>query len=196
MGSVAVAFSLPELLEQYGCRIVSDHRADCSPCGGRRTIAFTEAVYFCHRCGFKGNRITLAKQLGLTRRLSPSEYRAQVERWRRGKEKAQELLLRVRARREQLYEAHRTLLHIRDGARMRLVATPEDEPAWSALGFVYREVPGVRAELLILEDGPTQEIVAFLDAGESERRDRIDRVIGQAGIVNYDGKFVELGDPV
>lgn len=58
--------TLANLLEQAGARLRSAKRADCPRCGGRRTIAYTEETFFCHHfgCGWSGNAITLARELG------------------------------------------------------------------------------------------------------------------------------------
>lgn len=58
--------TLTDLLKLAGARLRSAKRADCLRCGGRRTIAFTDETFYCHHagCGWSGNAITLARELG------------------------------------------------------------------------------------------------------------------------------------
>src|SRR5581483_3464656 len=58
--------TLTDLLIQAGARLRSAKRADCPRCGGKRTISFTDETFFCHHadCGWSGNVITLARELG------------------------------------------------------------------------------------------------------------------------------------
>ncbi len=192
MSALQGGYDMPFLLERYGARLVGRNRADCPQCGGWRTISYTDEVFFCHRCGFKGNRITLAKQLGLTQRLSPSEYRAQVEHWTWAKEKARGLLPRLRARRLELYEAHRSLLSTIFTASVRLRANVEDEAAWSELSIAYEQIDQVRAELLFLEEAHAQRILEFLNAPPAQKEAEIQEFIEAGGVKSRDGEFLEL----
>jgi hypothetical protein len=55
------------LLEQAGFSIRGATRADCIHCAGhsRGTVSFTVEVAFCHRCKWRANIVTLARELGL-----------------------------------------------------------------------------------------------------------------------------------
>ena len=60
-------FSMNQLLERAGFVIRGATRADCIHCQGqsRGTIAFTSEVAFCHRCKWRANVVTLAREAGL-----------------------------------------------------------------------------------------------------------------------------------
>jgi len=110
-----IALAMPELLERAGFRLRSKSRADCIHCAGHAvaTVAFTSEVAYCHRCAWKANATTLAKELGLLatdpesqrqrrdemRRLA--EYRATIARfeaWRDGHIRAYSTKLRTLGR--------------------------------------------------------------------------------------------------
>jgi recombinational DNA repair protein (RecF pathway) len=144
---------MSELLERAGCALRGHNRADCAKCKGKRTVSYRDDVFCCHHagCGFKGNRVALARDLGLLRRLSPFEYQAQ----RQAREEAERLAHRIvekrKARRSDLEARHRQLLSIRLGALQRLERSREDGGAWDALALVYRELPQLEQELERLE---------------------------------------------
>lgn len=62
------AVRMPELLERAGFRLRGRNRADCIHCSGRArlTVSFTDEVAYCHRCAWKANTVTLAKELGIS----------------------------------------------------------------------------------------------------------------------------------
>ena len=140
---IAVDYPMRELLERAGATLRGRNRADCPSCKGRRTVSYSEEVFYCHhaRCDFKGNGVTLARGLGLLRRLSPGEYASQ----RQTREEAERLARRIvekrNARRSDLQARHRQLLSIRLGALQRLEGNREDGDAWGALAHVYRKLP-------------------------------------------------------
>src|SRR5438093_10811719 len=70
---------------------------DCAKCGGVRTVTHTDEVFYCHKCEWKGNTFTLAKELGVYRRLPSAEYR-ELCRTRELAREAQEEKVRVRVR--------------------------------------------------------------------------------------------------
>src|SRR5690348_16767574 len=101
MTNATVSLAMPELLERAGFKLRGKNRADCPHCAGGSiaTVSFTNELAYCHRCAWKANTTTLAKQLGLlatdpeskrqrreeARRLA--EYRRVVDRfeaWRDG----------------------------------------------------------------------------------------------------------------
>ena len=149
----ALEYSMPELLERAGCPLRGRNRADCARCKGWRTVSYNDQVFCCHHagCDFKGNRITIAKELSLLRRLPPGEVRA----LRRAREEAERLariiVAKRKARRWALQAQHQRLVGIRLGAIERLEHDREDSDAWGALAFVYRELPEVQQELDRLE---------------------------------------------
>ena len=71
--STATQFDIGALLEMDGNR-PRTNRHDCRRCGGIRTITRTNEFFYCHKCHWTGSTITLAKQLGVCRRLSSAEY--------------------------------------------------------------------------------------------------------------------------
>jgi hypothetical protein len=70
---------------------------------------------------------------------------------------------------------------------------PDAEATWHELTLVYRELPRVRAELLILESAAVRDRLRFMHTSDPERDEVIDRVIRAGGLANDAGKFVELG---
>jgi hypothetical protein len=137
----AALLEMPELLERGGFGIRSATRADCAYCTGRSrgTVAFTDAVAFCHRCHWKANRIGLARRLGLlsadpntlrrlrreTRHRQATESTlASFERWREAR--LRETTSRYRVLGRQAAIARQVLEHWR-----------ECEPAWNALARFY-----------------------------------------------------------
>lgn len=65
----ARGFDTRSLLERAGFRIRGAARADCIHCEGhsRGTVAFTAEVAYCHRCKWRANIVTLARDVGLLR---------------------------------------------------------------------------------------------------------------------------------
>ncbi|MGB2592981.1 MAG: hypothetical protein WBF09_15135 [Candidatus Acidiferrum sp.] len=55
------------LLEQAGFKLRGATRADCLHCdgGSLSTVSFTSELAFCHRCKWRANTVTLARELGL-----------------------------------------------------------------------------------------------------------------------------------
>lgn len=196
MTAVSVASDLPDLLTRAGARLTSRNRADCPRCQGKRTLSYTSEVFYCHHvgCDFKGNAITLTRTLGLHVRHSPAEAAAFRQRREEAKRQAAIAYRRVQHRRHELYEAHRELIGTLYGAHSRLRSNPQDEIAWSALQLVYDQLPLVRAELLLLEDAPIGERLAFLQASQMERGEYLRPVIERSGLLAHDDRFVELGD--
>src|SRR5207302_5098620 len=102
----STVYTVPELLERSGTRLIGRNRADCPHCGGRRTVSFTTELYCCHHAGcmFQGNALTLAKELGLAKPLSRLERQALAVVQREAQEAASWLLAKLRTRRFELYE--------------------------------------------------------------------------------------------
>lgn len=198
MSTMELQFEMGELLERAGAKPRGRGRADCPRCGGKRTISHNRALFNCHHagCGFQGSIHTLAKELGLARPLSAAERQEFHQGLSFAREAAGQALERVRSRRFELYEAHRSLLSILLSASERLKQNPEDERAWAALASTDRELPKIRAELAMLEYAPVGDRLALLNASDSDREPVLARVIIHGGVVDSNGKFVEVGDPL
>jgi hypothetical protein len=141
------------LLEMAGARIRGRNRADCPRCKRFRVISFTAQTFFCHGidCGWKGNAVTLAKDLGISFDRPSSEEMRQIARAHKA---ASILYERAKARRFELLD------HLHNLNRLELAAHdlgPTDA-AWDALETVYRERPRVEQQLDVLESGNPKEI--------------------------------------
>ena len=147
--TIALELSLPELLICAGATLRGRNRADCPRCKARRTVSYNGEVFCCHHvgCDFRGNSVTLAKELGLLRRLSPAEYERQHLESEEAERLARFLVAKRRERRWQLQARHRQLLGIKVAAIERLERDPDDESAWAALALVYRQLPDVQDAL-------------------------------------------------
>jgi hypothetical protein len=186
-----IEYTMAELLEMAGAKIYRGNRADCPKCHHRRTIAYTSEVFFCHEisCGWKGNTVTLAKELGLLQRMAPAEYQ------RQHRERVQALEMAARHY-EQL---HARQLEVLSNLRMlgRIEVTAHDAGAndpqtWGILNLVCTERPGMLVELLILENCGARDALSFLAADSQTRAKRIAEVIERGGLCDSDGRFVEL----
>ena len=186
--SAAVHYHLPALLEQAGAR-PRGKRHDCPKCGGRRTVTHRDEVFYCHRCQWRGNTVTLARELGLAQRLSPAEYRDPRQRRERADRGARDLYERIKARRfallDELHALNRVEWHSHD-------AGSEHPVTWDALAMVYGERPGILAELTILENCSAADLLRFLSAGEAARQAAIDGVLARGGVYDSGQQFVEV----
>ena len=191
--NAAVNYPLSELLTRAGCTLRGRNRGDCPRCGGRRTVSYTEEVFCCHHagCDFRGNTFQLARQLGLARRLPPAEARELRDRRERARTLAEECARKLRARRQELYQAHRELLSIRTEVHEGWCCESANEAAWDALARVYTELPRVRAELLILETALVRDRLRFLNESAEVRCEVVDRVIAAGGLTDARGKFAD-----
>jgi len=185
----AAPFEIGSLLEQAGAR-PRGNRHDCPKCGGLRTITRTDECFYCHKCQWKGNTVSLAKELGLYQRLSPAEYRELRQERERADRAARALYERVKARRFQLLDGLDTL------NRLELVAheAGRDNPAtWDGLAPVYGRRPTLLAELAILENGGAADLIRFLSADNAVREWAIKRVIERGGLYGHVSEVVEVG---
>ena len=146
------------LLEQAGCQPRGNHRHDCAQCGGKRTVTHSEEAFYCHRCQWKGNVITLAKELGVYQRIPSPEYKEFCRKRERARDAAQRLYAAAKRRRFELLEELHSLNRIEAGAHH---AGPSDT-AWNGLALVYSERPTIETELDRLEGGSAGELVKLL----------------------------------
>lgn len=191
--AITQQFALDDLLVIAGARIRGRGRADCPRCQRPRALSFDESrgVYHCHGsgCDFSGGAAKLARELGLSRPLGSAE-REQF-RWKqeRADHAARTLYARVQARRFELLNELRAL------GRLGLLAheAGANHPAtWGALALLYREWPGVAAELRILENCGAADLIRFLSAAPGLREHAIDGVIKAGGFYDSRGRFVEI----
>jgi hypothetical protein len=186
--NAAAQYDLPALLEMRGARS-RGKRHDCPRCGGRGTLTHAEEVFYCHRCQWRGNAVTLARELGLARRLSPAEYRELRQNRERADRAARALYGRIKARRFELLDR----LHMLNDLEARAHRLGPDNPeTWDALAGVYAERPGVLAELGILENCPAANLLRFLSAGSEERQRAIDGLIARGGLCDAAGRFMDV----
>jgi hypothetical protein len=152
-------------------------------------------LFNCHHagCDFHGNSFTLARGLGLARRLIPAEARAlRVER-ERADAAARAFLVRVRGARFGLSAIHIELLNLQDRVHERLKANCEDDAGWEALAYIYSELPRVRTELIMVSEGTIEDRLAWLNADEETRHKMINRTLQVGGVPTFDGKFIKTG---
>lgn len=186
--STAIQFDIAELLEQAGAR-PRGNRHDCPKCAGLRTVTHSADAFFCHRCQWKGNAVSLAKELGVYQRLSPAEYRELHQRHEQTNRAARVLYERVKARRSELSG----LLHTVNGREAAAhILGPDNPAAWDALSTVYGERPAVLAELAILENCRAADLIRFLSDRQDARERLIEGLLARGGLWNSQGKFVEV----
>lgn len=140
--------AMPELLERSGFRLRGPKRADCAHCTGhsRGTVSYTAEVAYCHRCGWRGNITTLARQpkVGADPRvratpgssprlpdggrhtglpLQDKQHRAMLQDFAAWRE------AQITALSDRLYALHRCARHAHNVLRK----FPDCEAAWDAL---------------------------------------------------------------
>lgn len=184
----AVQNDLSALLEIGGAR-PRGNRHDCPKCNGLRTVTHTEELFFCHRCQWRGNVVTLAKELGFVQRLSRAKYERLHRERERAKTAAQLLYGRVKSRRLELLDFLRTLDDLEAAAR-RL--GPDNPEAWDGLSTVHAQRPTIFAELAILENSGAEDLLRFLFFQPQERERVIERVHMCGGMPDPQGRFVEV----
>lgn len=158
--SATTQAELSVLLEQTGAR-PRGNRHDCPKCGGFRTITHTDECFFCHRCQWKGNAVTLAKELGIHRRISSAEYLEQSRKRQRANDAALRLFAAAHRRQLELRERLRQL------GRAELFAHDsglEDASTWEVLSRVYAERPLIEQELDALESADPAIVLESLNA--------------------------------
>ncbi len=196
--STAIEYELTDLLRRRGAVPPRYGRGKwtCPRCH-RTTLSVNESsgLYNCFHagCDFRGNALTLARELGLARRLSPTEARALRLEKDQAERAASAFMVQVRAARFGLAAVHIELLNLRDQAHERLKTNHDDEAAWRDLAYIYNELPPVKAALLLLSEGRIGDRKAWLDeANEKTRHEIIDLILRAGGVPTFDGKFVEI----
>ncbi len=194
MNTIQAQYYVPSLLVRAGATLRPRGRADCPRCHSRRTVSFTPQLFHCHHegCEFHGNKFLLARELGLLKPLPPREAKRQREARERARKAAEYLQDRIRQRVFELRERHREVLDIYFAGLRRLRRNLQDETGWTLLEHGHKELPGVRAQLAILEDSPVPQRVAFLDANPEERERLICEVVQAGGLYNDAHQFIEV----
>jgi len=177
-------FDITALLEQAGAR-PRGNRFDCSKCGGVRSITHTDECFFCHKCHWTGNTVTLARELGIQTRVSFTEYREIQHR----REQAHQLAERVKARMRELQDDLRSLARIESGAHE---AGPDRPLVWDALALVYRQRPIILAELAYLEFAHAARAMRFLESAPDQQRAVCVVILERGGLLDSAGKIVEV----
>lgn len=158
MSTTVTQPGIPELLETAGAR-PRGNRHDCPRCGGARTVTHADETFFCHKCQWKGNSATLAKELGIHQRIPSAEYRELRQRRERAHKAALKLYQAARDRQLELRE------QLRELGRAELVAHeagPDNPSTWQTLSRVYTEGPAIERELDALESGNADTVFEHL----------------------------------
>jgi hypothetical protein len=154
----AAADNLRELLEQAGARIRSAKRADCPSCHKQYAVSFDaeRGLFKCHGwsketqqyCDFQGNVWMLKNRLGLTERLPPREYAAQMREMERERNARiervtnnRELSKMLRGRLRQ-FDRIEVRAHER-GAELIARGRQPGRVLWDALELVERKRPSL-----------------------------------------------------
>ncbi len=130
------------LLETAGFRVRGATRADCIHCAGhsKGTIAFTGEVAFCHRCKWRANTITLARELGLLHGNPEvvSSFREKVRMRTRLDAQINPFETWRDAKIREVSGRYRSLSRGAVLATVILAKFPDCEPAWAALARFYQ----------------------------------------------------------
>lgn len=135
------ALDMRVLLEQAGFRLRGERRADCAHCQGasQGTVSFTDEVAFCHRCQWRANRLTLARDLGVLRanRRDLSELQYQARHWARLDNEIKRFESWRQAHIREVSDSFLTLSRLAARASEVLTTFRDCEPAWDALARFY-----------------------------------------------------------
>lgn len=159
--SATAQFEIGTLLEQAGA-LRRGSRHDCPKCGGKRTVTHTAECFYCHKCTWKGNAITLQKMLGIYRRLPSAQFRVLCRNRQLAREAAKRLYVTVHARQLELREEIRSLGRLELAARD---AGPNNPATWGALVLCYRRREPILRELDTLENCSAAEAVGIIGEG-------------------------------
>ncbi len=159
---------LTALLEQAGAKLHGNKRADCPECDGRRTVSYADEVFYCHKCGWSGNAVMLARALNVELPRLSNEALSRQRIIRRESERVQRF---AQMRWAFLRDLNWRLLDIERLARasgQEYIARgePVPESVWSSLEWSLREQKKFWNELVLFA-GPQS------GSGEPERWARI-----------------------
>jgi len=195
---------LPDLLVRAGFRVRGHKRADCPSCSGqsRATVAFTEEVYFCHRCKRAGNRGALARELGLL--PTDPESVARRRNAARKTAKLQFLAARLKAAENAVLTLSRAnmqgLADLRRNAGIRLSVLHagayerfpgESELCWQALRFAADHEARACAAYLVAAFACEKDRALFA-LYPHQREPIVDRVLEEGGLRADRDRWVEL----
>jgi hypothetical protein len=142
-------FEMRLLLAAAGFRVRGATRADCIHCEGHSqgTVAFTSEVAFCHRCKWRANVVTLAREAGLLHSDSHSTaaIRATVRRRQHQELQVQRFEVWREGEIRSVSNRYRFLWRAAALAVQILSKFPECEAAWDALARFYHAEPDLSA---------------------------------------------------
>ena len=140
-----------EMLLQESGFATRGRRADCLHCAGssRFTVSFTDDLAFCHRCHWKANAFTLARQLGLLTTNCRAAAAFQAEQLTRRRFRGEIEAFEKWLSRTYWYVAneYRQLGQAAERAKSVLAGNPSDEAAWAALANFYHPEAMLTASL-------------------------------------------------
>ena len=188
-------YDLPTLLERAGAKPPRYGRGKwrCPKHSGSPSLSvdIARGSFNCHHagCDFHGSAHSLARQLGLARRLSSAEYAELRQQRERADRVARKLYELVRGRRFELLDELHRLNRLQQWAHD---AGPEQVETWDALAKVFDARPGVLAELTILERYGAAGLIRFLQADRTTRHAEIRKVVERGRLQDSEGRFVEI----
>ena len=148
--------TMRELLERAGFRIRSAKRADCAKCTGRSrgTVSYTERLAYCHRCAWRTNDVSLARELGLCSgglpggdSSAPKGAHLKVAATREREARIAAFAVWRRAKTDELIARAHRLRFRAELAKCMLADNPDDEFAWQQLAECYHEEAQLEATL-------------------------------------------------
>jgi hypothetical protein len=186
---------LRELLEVAGATPPRNGRGKwcCPRCRSRACLSvdLARGLFHCFHdgCDFSGNALQLARQLGLTRRLSRQEFFQLRQHHERTDKMAQRLYALWKPRWFDLLDWLHQLNELIIAAQQ---LGPTNAVAWDALETVYSQRRAIITELMILESAPPSLLIEFLIGDTKLRHSIVDCVIFNGGLYDGEGRFVEL----
>ena len=193
--NAATQYDLSTLLERAGAQPPRYGRGKwrCPKHGGSASLSvdLARGLFNCHHggCHFRGSADTLARALGLVRRLSPAECCEQREARERADREARALYECVKTRRfellDRLHSLNRLELQAHDGG-------PDEAATWDALATVHAERPGLLAELALLENAGAADLIRLLSPSSTARESAIASVILDGGLADSRRKFLDF----
>jgi hypothetical protein len=138
-----------DMLEKAGFRVRGESRADCAHCEGRSraTVSFTAEVAFCHRCKWRANTLTLARELGLLKEDTGvvSAFREEARRRRHLEAEIERFEAWRGAMIREVSDRYRALSKAAITAEKMLRESPECPKAWHQLAQFHGAVAQLSA---------------------------------------------------